>query len=174
MDENNNINIYSGAGTDVDYNFVSFSFSFVLLYLLCLIVDRTHLCVPPSPCLLCRVPLSHSHSSPSLPSPCTTPPRSASSTPPNALAVDQGSAVASGATTGGRRHRHSLSGQMSYVKMLGFGVGGKKASGGGSTNSLFSTAVISGSSSAPNLRDVIPNSASVSGESNSFVFDICA
>ncbi|PSN31039.1 Inositol hexakisphosphate and diphosphoinositol-pentakisphosphate kinase [Blattella germanica] len=125
-------------------------------------VDPTHLSVPPSPCLLCRVPLSHSHSSPSLPSPCTTPPRSASSTPPNALAVDQGSAVTSGATTGGRRHRHSISGQMSYFKMLGFGVGGKKASGGGSTNSLFSTAVISGSSSAPNLRDVIPNSASVS------------
>lgn len=73
---------------------------------------------------------------------------------------------------GGRRHRHSISGQMSYFKMLGFGpvaiMGvGKKMSGagaGGSASSLFSTAVISGSSSAPNLRDMIPNSASVSGE----------
>jgi len=44
---------------------------------------------------------------------------------------------------------------------------GKKMAGagaGGSTSSLFSTAVISGSSSAPNLRDMIPNSASVSGK----------
>jgi inositol hexakisphosphate/diphosphoinositol-pentakisphosphate kinase len=59
---------------------------------------------------------------------------------------------------------------MSYFKMLGFGPmatmgAGKKMSGaGGSTSSLFSTAVISGSSSAPNLRDMIPNSASVSGK----------
>lgn len=73
---------------------------------------------------------------------------------------------------GGRRHRHSISGQMSYFKMLGFGPvvvmgAGKKMSGagtGGSTSSLFSTAVISGSSSAPNLRDMIPNSASVSSK----------
>nr|CAD7392080.1 unnamed protein product [Timema cristinae] len=71
-----------------------------------------------------------------------------------------------------RRHRHSISGQMSYLKMLGFGVapgGGlvvqqhRKMNSAGSTNSLFSTAVISGSSSAPNLRDIIPNTASVSG-----------
>nr|CAD7256131.1 unnamed protein product [Timema shepardi] len=70
-----------------------------------------------------------------------------------------------------RRHRHSISGQMSYLKMLGFGVapgGGlvvqqhRKMNSAGSTNSLFSTAVISGSSSAPNLRDIIPNTASVS------------
>jgi inositol hexakisphosphate/diphosphoinositol-pentakisphosphate kinase len=61
---------------------------------------------------------------------------------------------------------------MSHFKMLGFGpmvaMGiGKKMSGtgaGGSTSSLFSTAVISGSSSAPNLRDMIPNSASGSGK----------
>lgn len=32
----------------------------------------------------------------------------------------------------------------------------------GSTNSLFSTAVISGSSSTPNLRDMLPNNASIS------------
>lgn len=74
--------------------------------------------------------------------------------------------------TGGvvRRHRHSIAGQMSYYKML-HGFGGmmgsigpwKKNLGAGSANSLFSTAVISGSSSAPNLRDMIPNTASVSG-----------
>ncbi|XP_069692584.1 inositol hexakisphosphate and diphosphoinositol-pentakisphosphate kinase isoform X3 [Periplaneta americana] len=124
--------------------------------------EPCHLCVP-APCPLCRLqaaPLSHSHSSPSLPSPV----RSLSLTPPpvpNCLATDQGSTGGALAVMGGRRHRHSISGQMSYFKMLGFGP--KKMSGaGGSTNSLFSTAVISGSSSAPNLRDAISNSASVS------------
>lgn len=66
-----------------------------------------------------------------------------------------------------KRHRHSIAGQMSYFKMLGFGYGGPlafKKLAGGSTNSLFSTAVISGSSSAPNLRDMIPSTASASGE----------
>lgn len=66
-----------------------------------------------------------------------------------------------------RRQRHSIAGQMSYFKMLGFGLGGdyhKTKIGGGSTSSLFSTAVISGSSSAPNLRDMIPSTASVSCE----------
>ncbi|XP_058442878.1 inositol hexakisphosphate and diphosphoinositol-pentakisphosphate kinase isoform X4 [Malaya genurostris] len=57
-----------------------------------------------------------------------------------------------------RRQRHSIAGQMSYFKMLG-GFGKKMAT---STNSLFSTAVISGSSSAPNLRDMIPSTASPS------------
>ncbi|KAE8743135.1 hypothetical protein FOCC_FOCC011299 [Frankliniella occidentalis] len=68
-----------------------------------------------------------------------------------------------------RRHRHSVSGQMSYFKMLGFGLspgGGfvvqQKKPGCGSTSSLFSTAVISGSSSAPNLRDMIPSTPSIS------------
>ncbi|KAG7307477.1 hypothetical protein JYU34_007674 [Plutella xylostella] len=50
----------------------------------------------------------------------------------------------------GRRQRHSLAGQMTYLKMLGLGRG--KLPGG-----LFSTAVISGSSSAPNLRVMIPS-----------------
>ncbi|XP_074035912.1 inositol hexakisphosphate and diphosphoinositol-pentakisphosphate kinase isoform X13 [Leptinotarsa decemlineata] len=63
-----------------------------------------------------------------------------------------------------KRHRHSIAGQMSYFKMLGFGYGGGplglKKLVGGSTNSLFSTAVISGSSSAPNLRDMISSTAS--------------
>ncbi|KAJ8951231.1 hypothetical protein NQ318_010259 [Aromia moschata] len=62
-----------------------------------------------------------------------------------------------------KRHRHSIAGQMSYFKMLGFGCGGPiglKKLVGNSTNSLFSTAVISGSSSAPNLRDMISNTSS--------------
>lgn len=67
------------------------------------------------------------------------------------------SSTGGGATV--RRQRHSIAGQMSYFKMLG-GFGKKMAT---STNSLFSTAVISGSSSAPNLRDMIPNTASPSG-----------
>lgn len=71
-------------------------------------------------------------------------------------------------STGGttvRRQRHSIAGQMSYFKMLG-GFGKKMAT---STNSLFSTAVISGSSSAPNLRDMIPNTASPSGNYDRFM-----
>ena len=70
-------------------------------------------------------------------------------------------------TTTARRPRHSFAGQMSYSKLWGFGtaggVGGKKMPTAASTNSLFSTAVISGSSSAPNLRDMIQN-ASTTGE----------
>lgn len=60
--------------------------------------------------------------------------------------------------TGTRRQRHSIAGQMSVFKSLGF----RKMAA--STNSLFSTAVISGSSSAPNLRDMIPNTATPSGK----------
>ncbi|XP_055589613.1 inositol hexakisphosphate and diphosphoinositol-pentakisphosphate kinase isoform X2 [Uranotaenia lowii] len=70
------------------------------------------------------------------------------------------SSTAGGSGTAVRRQRHSIAGQMSYFKMLG-GFGKKMAT---STNSLFSTAVISGSSSAPNLRDMIPNTASPSGK----------
>ncbi|EAT39233.1 AAEL008950-PA, partial [Aedes aegypti] len=75
-----------------------------------------------------------------------------------------GGSVAGGGGVGGPgpRQRHSIAGQMSYFKMLG-GFGKKMAT---STNSLFSTAVISGSSSAPNLRDMIPNTASPSGNYN--------
>lgn len=54
-----------------------------------------------------------------------------------------------------RRQRHSIAGQMNYFKFLGFGGFNKKINS--SANSLFSTAVISGSSSAPNLRDIISN-----------------
>lgn len=56
-----------------------------------------------------------------------------------------------------RRHRHGISGQMSYFKLLGYNVNKKLT---GSANSLFSTAVISGSSSAPNLKDMVPPHAS--------------
>ncbi|XP_039746764.1 inositol hexakisphosphate and diphosphoinositol-pentakisphosphate kinase isoform X2 [Pararge aegeria] len=55
----------------------------------------------------------------------------------------------------GRRQRHSIAGQMSYLKMLGL-ARGKLAGAQG----LFSTAVISGSSSAPNLRVMIPTASS--------------
>lgn len=67
-----------------------------------------------------------------------------------------------------RRHRHSISGQMSYFKLLGYNVSKKLT---GSANSLFSTAVISGSSSAPNLKDMVPAHASaVAGKFNFFLF----
>ncbi|CAK1545190.1 unnamed protein product [Leptosia nina] len=54
----------------------------------------------------------------------------------------------------GRRQRHSIAGQMSYLKMLGLARGKLGGAAG-----LFSTAVISGSSSAPNLRVMIPSNA---------------
>nr|NP_001285536.1 lethal (1) G0196, isoform P [Drosophila melanogaster]AHN60006.1 lethal (1) G0196, isoform P [Drosophila melanogaster] len=66
------------------------------------------------------------------------------------------------ASTSSRRQRHSIAGQMSYMKMLGFGGFSKKMAT--SANSLFSTAVISGSSSAPNLRDMITVSSSGFGD----------
>ncbi|XP_075155203.1 inositol hexakisphosphate and diphosphoinositol-pentakisphosphate kinase isoform X12 [Haematobia irritans] len=66
--------------------------------------------------------------------------------------------TSSSSSVSSRRQRHSIAGQMSYMKMLGFGGFSKKMTT--STNSLFSTAVISGSSSAPNLRDMIPVSSS--------------
>ncbi|ALC49457.1 l-1-G0196, partial [Drosophila busckii] len=65
-------------------------------------------------------------------------------------------------STSSRRQRHSIAGQMSYMKMLGFGGFSKKMAT--SASSLFSTAVISGSSSAPNLRDMIPVSSSGFGD----------
>lgn len=66
--------------------------------------------------------------------------------------------TSSSSSVSSRRQRHSIAGQMSYMKMLGFGGFSKKMTT--SANSLFSTAVISGSSSAPNLRDMIPVSSS--------------
>nr|XP_036227093.1 inositol hexakisphosphate and diphosphoinositol-pentakisphosphate kinase isoform X14 [Bactrocera oleae] len=68
--------------------------------------------------------------------------------------------VSSSSSVSSRRQRHSIAGQMSYMKMLGFGGFSKKMAT--SSSSLFSTAVISGSSSAPNLRDMIPCAVSSS------------
>lgn len=68
-----------------------------------------------------------------------------------------------------RRHRHSISGQMAYFRMSGYGLMFHSQKRVGSASSLFSTAVISGSSSAPNLRDMIPNSASVTGKHKWFM-----
>ncbi|XP_037938088.1 inositol hexakisphosphate and diphosphoinositol-pentakisphosphate kinase isoform X4 [Teleopsis dalmanni] len=90
-------------------------------------------------------------------------------TPPNSISatttVDGNAAssvtsASSCASVSSRRQRHSIAGQMSYMKMLGFGGFSKKMAT--SSNSLFSTAVISGSSSAPNLRDMIPGTVSSS------------
>lgn len=61
----------------------------------------------------------------------------------------------------GRRQRHSIAGQMSYLKMLGLGARGKLPGGAAG---LFSTAVISGSSSAPNLRIMIPTANATNSE----------
>ena len=75
--------------------------------------------------------------------------------------------TSSSSSVSSRRQRHSIAGQMSYMKMLGFGGFSKKMTT--SSNSLFSTAVITGSSSAPNLRDMIPVSSS-SGKFNNLVY----
>ncbi|XP_055914305.1 inositol hexakisphosphate and diphosphoinositol-pentakisphosphate kinase isoform X15 [Eupeodes corollae] len=76
------------------------------------------------------------------------------------LLNDNATSTSSSSSASSRRQRHSIAGQMTYMKMLGFGGFGKKMAT--STNSLFSTAVISGSSSAPNLRDMIPSTATPS------------
>lgn len=57
-----------------------------------------------------------------------------------------------------RRQRHSIAGQMLRIMDIAGGFSSRKMT---STNSLFSTAVISGSSSAPNLHQI--NTASPSG-----------
>lgn len=63
-------------------------------------------------------------------------------------------------TTTTRRQRHSIAGQMGFFKIMDI-AGGFSRKMTTSTNSLFSTAVISGSSSAPNLHQI--NTASPSG-----------
>ncbi|KAK6619993.1 hypothetical protein RUM44_006393 [Polyplax serrata] len=84
-----------------------------------------------------------------------------------------------------RRHRHSVAGHhhnfkqnLSYFKLYGISVGPTgvifnqsdktKNKLLGSTSSLFSTAVISGSSSAPNLRDTIGSTTTISEEEDKF------
>lgn len=86
------------------------------------------------------------------------PPREGDSPQPRARSLDQHKQHHDNEASG-RRQRHGIAGQMSYFKMLGFGLGSR---GGNSASALFSTAVISGSSSAPNLRDMIPTAASTS------------
>ncbi|XP_020714357.1 inositol hexakisphosphate and diphosphoinositol-pentakisphosphate kinase isoform X3 [Ceratitis capitata] len=98
---------------------------------------------------------SASKSTPSMPSSSVVVICTASTADGNATPVSSSSSVSS------RRQRHSIAGQMSYMKMLGFGGFSKKMAT--SSSSLFSTAVISGSSSAPNLRDMIPCAVSSSG-----------
>ncbi|CAH0604874.1 unnamed protein product [Chrysodeixis includens] len=78
-------------------------------------------------------------------------PKDVEEAPPRARSYDQHKQ----SHDSGRRQRHSIAGQMSYLKMLGLGARGKLSAAG-----LFSTAVISGSSSAPNLRVMIPTAAS--------------
>ncbi|KAL0268247.1 UNVERIFIED_CONTAM: hypothetical protein PYX00_010269 [Menopon gallinae] len=110
--------------------------------------------------------LNHSASSPSLPS---------KNTHPYHQCKKPGPVVH---TEPPRRHRHSVAGHhnfkqnLSYFKLYGISVGPTgvifnqsdrtKNKLLGSTSSLFSTAVISGSSSAPNLRDGISNNTTVS------------
>lgn len=96
------------------------------------------------------------------------PPTHKSTTPPSNNLSSTTTATLSTTTTA-RRQRHSIAGQMSFSKLWGFGGPGcgtgfgKKLQANASTNSLFSTAVISGSSSAPNLRDMIPNTSPSGG-----------
>ncbi|XP_073995355.1 inositol hexakisphosphate and diphosphoinositol-pentakisphosphate kinase isoform X4 [Rhodnius prolixus] len=59
-------------------------------------------------------------------------------------------------TTVDRRQRHSISGLRPHHAYL------HKPSASSTTSSVFSTAVISGAASAPNLTDIISNTASVS------------
>ncbi|KAH8394408.1 hypothetical protein KR222_004835, partial [Zaprionus bogoriensis] len=92
------------------------------------------------------------------PSCCTT----TIATDSNVSVSVSASVSSANSSTSSRRQRHSIAGQMSYMKMLGFGGFSKKMAT--SANSLFSTAVISGSSSAPNLRDMIPVSSSGFGD----------
>lgn len=114
-------------------------------------------------------PLNHSTSSPSLFTNCETP-RHQCKKPKPVVRTDAP-----------RRHRHSVAGHhhnfkqnLSYFKLYGISVGPTgvifnqsdktKNKLLGSTSSLFSTAVISGSSSAPNLRDPIGSSTTISGK----------
>lgn len=84
----------------------------------------------------------------------------AAAKPPIITTTTTSSKTSDSPQSGSRRQRHSIaSGQMGVFKSLGFSR--KMAA---STNSLFSTAVISGSSSAPNLRDMIPSTATPSGK----------
>lgn len=81
---------------------------------------------------------------------------------PNIVKTHNSDATQTTTTSTTRRQRHSIAGQMGFFKIMDI-AGGFSRKMTTSTTSLFSTAVISGSSSAPNLRDMIPNTASPSG-----------
>lgn len=79
---------------------------------------------------------------------------------PNIVKIHNSDATQSPQTSTNRRQRHSIAGQMGFFKIMDI-AGGFSRKMATSTNSLFSTAVISGSSSAPNLHQI--NTASPSG-----------
>lgn len=84
---------------------------------------------------------------------------------PNIVKTHNSDATQTTTTSTTRRQRHSIAGQMGFFKIMDI-AGGFSRKMTTSTNSLFSTAVISGSSSAPNLRDMIPSTASPSGRTH--------
>lgn len=79
---------------------------------------------------------------------------------PNIVKIHNSDATQTTQTTTTRRQRHSIAGQMGFFKIMDI-AGGFSRKMATSTNSLFSTAVISGSSSAPNLHQI--NTTSPSG-----------
>lgn len=79
---------------------------------------------------------------------------------PNIVKIHNSDATQTTQTSTTRRQRHSIAGQMGFFKIMDI-AGGFSRKMATSTNSLFSTAVISGSSSAPNLHQI--NSTSPSG-----------
>lgn len=85
---------------------------------------------------------------------------------PNVVTVvlpnNSSSTTTAPSTTTARRPRHSFAGQMNFSKFW------SKMPTHTSTNSLFSTAVITGSSSAPNLRDAL-KTASPSGKARGLI-----
>lgn len=78
---------------------------------------------------------------------------------PNIVKIHNSDATQSPQTSTNRRQRHSIAGQMGFFKIMDIAGGFSRKMA--STNSLFSTAVISGSSSAPNLHQI--NTTSPSG-----------
>lgn len=80
---------------------------------------------------------------------------------PNIVKIHNSDATQTTQTSSTRRQRHSIAtGQLGFFKIMDI-AGGFSRKMTTSTNSLFSTAVISGSSSAPNLHQI--NAASPSG-----------
>lgn len=89
---------------------------------------------------------------------------------PNIVKIHNSDATQSTHCPTTRRQRHSIAGQMGFFKIMDI-AGGFSRKMTTSTNSLFSTAVISGSSSAPNLHQI--NTASPSSGTNQYSFFPC-